>query len=115
MMALTLYHGEPNGPSLTVLAALFETGVEAELRYIDLARCQRHQPDALGRRPGQRHDPHVQPAEPDLLHDLAGARVPQPDLHARVRPPEGRQNRRQVAWLTEQIKHRAGHTLVVPS
>ncbi len=25
------------------------------------------------------------------------------------------QNRRQVAWLEEQIKHRAGHTLVVPS
>ena len=30
-MSLTLYHGEPNGPSLTVLAALFESGAEAEL------------------------------------------------------------------------------------
>lgn len=41
-MAMTLYHGEPNGPSLTVLAALFETGAEAELAYIDLARGERH-------------------------------------------------------------------------
>lgn len=42
MMALTLYHGEPNGPSLTVLAALFETGHDAELRAIDLAKGERH-------------------------------------------------------------------------
>ena len=41
-MTHTLYHGEPNGPSLTVLAALFETGVEAELRRIDLAAGERH-------------------------------------------------------------------------
>ena len=41
-MALTLYHGEPNGPSLTVLAALFETGLDAELRKIDLAAGERH-------------------------------------------------------------------------
>jgi GSH-dependent disulfide-bond oxidoreductase len=41
-MALTLYHGEPNGPSLTVLAALFETGIEADLRYIDLLAGDRH-------------------------------------------------------------------------
>jgi GST-like protein len=41
-MSLTLYHGEPNGPSLTVLAALFATQVPAELRYIDLARGERH-------------------------------------------------------------------------
>ncbi len=41
-MAMTLYHGEPNGPSFTVLAALFETGVEAELMSIDLARGERH-------------------------------------------------------------------------
>ena len=26
-MSSTLYHGEPNGPSLTVLAATFEKGV----------------------------------------------------------------------------------------
>jgi len=41
-MSLTLYHGEPNGPSLTVLAALFAKQVPAELRYIDLARGERH-------------------------------------------------------------------------
>jgi len=41
-MALTLYHGAPNGPSLAVLAALFETGVEAELKPIDLTRGERH-------------------------------------------------------------------------
>jgi len=43
-MATTLYHGEPNGPSLTVLAALAETGVAAELKPIDLARGERHSP-----------------------------------------------------------------------
>jgi GST-like protein len=41
-MALTLYHGEPNGPSLTVLATLFEKGIEAELKKIDLAGGARH-------------------------------------------------------------------------
>lgn len=41
-MTLTLYHGEPNGPSLTVLAALFEKGIEADLVPIDLARMERH-------------------------------------------------------------------------
>ena len=41
-MTLTLYHGEPNGPSLTVLAALYETGAEAELVAIDLAAGDRH-------------------------------------------------------------------------
>lgn len=41
-MSLTLYHGEPNGPSLTVLAALFESGREAELVAIDLAAGERH-------------------------------------------------------------------------
>jgi GST-like protein len=41
-MGLTLYHGEPNGPSLTVLATLFEKGVDAELRKIDLAAGARH-------------------------------------------------------------------------
>jgi len=38
----TLYHGEPNGPSLTVLAALFAKEVPAELVYVDLARGERH-------------------------------------------------------------------------
>jgi GSH-dependent disulfide-bond oxidoreductase len=41
-MSLTLYHGEPNGPSLTVLAALFAKQVPADLRYVDLARGERH-------------------------------------------------------------------------
>jgi GSH-dependent disulfide-bond oxidoreductase len=41
-MVLTLYHGEPNGPSLTVLAALFEAGVGAALRPIDLLAGDRH-------------------------------------------------------------------------
>ncbi len=41
-MALVLYHGAPNGPSLTALAALFETGHDAELRPIDLTMAERH-------------------------------------------------------------------------
>jgi GST-like protein len=41
-MSMTLYHGEPNGPSLTVLAALFAKQVPADLRHIDLARGERH-------------------------------------------------------------------------
>jgi GST-like protein len=39
---MTVYHGEPNGPSFTVLAALFETGLDAALVHIDLAKGQRH-------------------------------------------------------------------------
>jgi GST-like protein len=41
-MNMTLYHGEPNGPSFTVLATLFEKGLEAELVRIDLASGARH-------------------------------------------------------------------------
>ncbi len=41
-MKTTLYHGEPNGPSLTVLAALFAKELPAELVRIDLARGERH-------------------------------------------------------------------------
>lgn len=41
-MATILYHGEPNGPSLTVLAALAEKQVDATLRPIDLAAGARH-------------------------------------------------------------------------
>jgi GSH-dependent disulfide-bond oxidoreductase len=41
-MGMILYHGEPNGPSLAVLAALFETGLELELRNIDLRAGERH-------------------------------------------------------------------------
>lgn len=40
--ALTLYHGEPNGPSFTVLAALFEKGLSADLVHIDLTHADRH-------------------------------------------------------------------------
>lgn len=41
-MSMTLYHGEPNGPSLTVLAALFEKGVDATLEKIELTGGARH-------------------------------------------------------------------------
>jgi GST-like protein len=41
-MTTTLYHGEPNGPSLTVLATLFAKEVQADLVHIDLARGERH-------------------------------------------------------------------------
>ncbi|MBO0748854.1 MAG: glutathione S-transferase family protein [Porphyrobacter sp.] len=37
-----LYHGEPNGPSLSVLAALYESGLEIETRPIDLLGGERH-------------------------------------------------------------------------
>jgi GST-like protein len=41
-MSMTLYHGEPNGPSFTVLAAMFEKGLQADLVRIDLAAGARH-------------------------------------------------------------------------
>jgi GSH-dependent disulfide-bond oxidoreductase len=41
-MTMTLYHGEPNGPSLSALAAMFEKGLEIELQAIDLASGARH-------------------------------------------------------------------------
>jgi GST-like protein len=41
-MSTTLYHGEPNGPSLTVLATLFAKEIPAELVHIDLTRGERH-------------------------------------------------------------------------
>ncbi|MXO65390.1 glutathione S-transferase family protein [Altericroceibacterium endophyticum] len=37
-----LYHGEPNGPSLSVLAALAESGLDIECRHIDLLKGARH-------------------------------------------------------------------------
>ena len=37
-----LYHGEPNGPSLSVLAALEECGLDIECRLIDLLAGERH-------------------------------------------------------------------------
>ncbi|WP_284734674.1 glutathione S-transferase family protein [Sphingosinicella terrae] len=42
MMGTSLFHGEPNGPSLTVLAACYEVGAEAEMIAIDLAAGERH-------------------------------------------------------------------------
>lgn len=42
MSEMILYHGEPNGPSLAVLAALAETGIAAEYRPIDLLAGARH-------------------------------------------------------------------------
>jgi glutathione S-transferase len=42
MSSMILYHGEPNGPSLAVLAALHASGVEAECRAIDLLAGERH-------------------------------------------------------------------------
>ncbi len=41
-MSSILYHGEPNGPSFTVLAAAFEKGVALDLKHIDLAAGERH-------------------------------------------------------------------------
>lgn len=41
-MTSILFHGEPNGPSLTVLAAAFEKRVDLTLERIDLAAGQRH-------------------------------------------------------------------------
>jgi len=41
-MKMTLYHGEPNGPSLTVLATLIAKQVPAQLVRIDLTRGERH-------------------------------------------------------------------------
>lgn len=42
MAAPVLYHGEPNGPSLSVLAALEESGLAIECRPIDLLGGERH-------------------------------------------------------------------------
>ena len=42
MSGAVLYHGEPNGPSLTVLAALGESGLAIECRAIDLLAGERH-------------------------------------------------------------------------
>jgi glutathione S-transferase len=42
MAAPVLYHGEPNGASLSVLAALFESGLDIECRHIDLLSGERH-------------------------------------------------------------------------
>ena len=38
----TLYHGEPNGPSLSVLAALHESGLDIHCTRIDLLAGERH-------------------------------------------------------------------------
>lgn len=41
-MSMILYHGEPNGPSLAVLAVLGESGLDIECRRIDLLSGERH-------------------------------------------------------------------------
>jgi GSH-dependent disulfide-bond oxidoreductase len=41
-MSMILYHGEPNGPSLIVLATLAETGLDIECRSINLLAGDRH-------------------------------------------------------------------------
>lgn len=41
-MSMTVYHGEPNGPSFTVLAALFEKGLDAKRVPIRLEAGERH-------------------------------------------------------------------------
>lgn len=41
-MSTILYHGEPAGPSLTVLVALAESGVEVDCRPINLLAGERH-------------------------------------------------------------------------
>lgn len=41
-MSMILYHGEPNGPSFTVLATLFEKELTAEFVYIELTSAARH-------------------------------------------------------------------------
>jgi len=41
-MTTILYHGEPNGPSLTVLASAFEKRVDLALERIDLVAGERH-------------------------------------------------------------------------
>jgi glutathione S-transferase len=38
----SLYHGEPNGPSLSVLAALYESGLDIQCKPIDLLAGERH-------------------------------------------------------------------------
>ncbi len=42
MSGMILYHGEPNGPSLAVLAALGESGLDVECRAINLLAGERH-------------------------------------------------------------------------
>ncbi|MFV0645073.1 MAG: glutathione S-transferase family protein [Sphingomonadaceae bacterium] len=42
LQGAVLYHGEPNGPSLSVLAALAESGLDIECRPIDLLAGERH-------------------------------------------------------------------------
>ena len=42
-MNMTLYHGEPNGPSFTVLSAMFEKALDAKRVPIQLAAAERHE------------------------------------------------------------------------
>lgn len=67
MSGMILYHGEPNGPSLAALAALFESGVEAETRPIDLIAGERH--SIAGLRESQARDMSVEGEGPVLVID----------------------------------------------
>jgi GST-like protein len=49
-MTTILYHGQPNGPSLIVLATLEETGLDIECRHIDLLAGERHRIPGLAER-----------------------------------------------------------------
>lgn len=49
-MSTILYHGQPNGPSLIVLATLAETGLDIECRPIDLLAGDRHRIPGLAER-----------------------------------------------------------------
>ena len=54
-MDAILYHGEPNGPSLAVLAALGESGLAVETRFIDLLAGERHTLPSVTEAFGARH------------------------------------------------------------
>ena len=65
-MSTILYHGEPNGPSLSVLAALAESGLAIECRRIDLASGERH---ALDLAQGVARDMGIEGEGPVLVVD----------------------------------------------
>ncbi len=66
-MSMILYHGEPNGPSLAVLAALGESGLTVECRHIDLVGGERHR--LPGVREALARDMGVEGEGPVLLAD----------------------------------------------
>ena len=66
-MSMILYHGDPNGPSLAVLAALGESGLTVECRHIDLIGGERHR--LPGVREALARDMGVEGEGPVLLAD----------------------------------------------